>query len=125
MLLLVFTGRHAPPPHVASDGGREPEELTCCPGVICSPELTVGTSPIGNVFPLLLLPYVFLSFSGCIMTLCLYLCLEAIHVASRILGILQRKTSLGVPDATRQLSVAVPAHDSIAVASSVVHNLGL
>lgn len=36
-----------------------------------------------------------------------------------------RKTSLGVPDATRQVSVEVPAHDSIAMASSVVHNLGL
>lgn len=48
------------------------------PGVICSPELTVGTSHLGNVFLLLLLLYGFLSFSGCITTICLCLCFEAV-----------------------------------------------
>lgn len=58
--------------------GVSQRNLSAAPGVICSPELTVGTSHIGNVFPLLLLPYGFLSFSGCIKTTCLYLYLEAI-----------------------------------------------
>lgn len=58
--------------------GVSQRSSSAAPGVVRSPELTVGTSPIGNVVPLLLLPYGFLSFSGCIMTLCLYLCLEAV-----------------------------------------------
>lgn len=39
----------------ATDRGHEPEEL-CCPRSDLFPELTVGTSPVENVFPLLLLP---------------------------------------------------------------------
>lgn len=67
-----------PAPHMATDRGCEPEELCATPGVICSPELTVGTSPLGNVFSLLLLPYGFLSFCRCIMTICLCLSFEAV-----------------------------------------------
>jgi len=40
-------------------------------------------------------------------------------------GFCKKQNSPGVPDATRHLIVEVPAHDGIAVASSVVHNLGL
>ena len=58
--------------------GVSQRNSSAAPGVICSPELTVGTSHLGNVFPLLLLPYGFLSFSGCIATICLYLCSEAV-----------------------------------------------
>lgn len=36
----------------ATDRGHEPEELLCCPGSDLFPELTVGTSPVENIFPL-------------------------------------------------------------------------
>lgn len=64
---------------MATDRGSRPEGLAAASGVISSPELTVGTSHVGNVFSLLLLPYGFLSFSGRIMTICLYLCFEAVR----------------------------------------------
>lgn len=76
---VTLVHREACPP--CGHGWREgvsQRSSAAAPEVVRSPELTVGTSHIGNVFPLLLLPYGFLSFSGCIMTICLYLCLEAV-----------------------------------------------
>lgn len=84
--LTLFTRRHDP--HVATDGGSKPEALSAAPGVICSPGLRVGTAHMGNVFPLLLLPCSFLSFSRYHDYLPLSL-LWGCHVASCLLGILQ------------------------------------
>lgn len=58
--------------------GVSQRDSSASPGVMCSPELMVGTSPLGNVFPLLLLPYGFLPLCECTTTTCLCLFFEAV-----------------------------------------------
>ena len=117
------------------EGGSEPEELSCCPRSRPFPRVNSRNIPYREcISP----PSPSLWFSFILWMYHDYLPLSlpgGCHVASCILGILQKKNpkkqnnnnnknSLDAPDVTRQLRAKMPAHDSITVASSMVHNLG-
>lgn len=118
--VTLFTRR--PAPHMATTEGGGPEDLVCCPRGDRLPEWTVGTSQIGNVFPLLLLPYGFLSFMDVWLSASSFtwrLSCGSLHPRDCA------KNPIDVPDGTRRLRVKVPAHDSITVASYTARSLGL